>query len=77
VVTLLIFAGLAATLSWQWPHFSEIYRYVDQIVAKLRSSTTKHHAANRDGDIGQPSIGSATRKSHGIDIDVCEALCCT
>jgi hypothetical protein len=47
VVTLLILAGLAATISWQWPHFSEFYRYVAQIVAKQQPSQTAPQSASQ------------------------------
>ena len=38
VVALLILVGLAAIISWQWPHFSELYRSV-AIVVKQQSTT--------------------------------------
>jgi hypothetical protein len=47
VVTLFILAGLAATISWQWPHFSESYRYVAQIVAKQQPSQTAQQSASQ------------------------------
>ena len=37
VGALLMLVGLAAIISWQWPHFSELYRSVAQIVVKQQS----------------------------------------
>jgi hypothetical protein len=37
VVALLIPVGLAAIISWQWPHFSDLYRSVTQIAVKEQS----------------------------------------
>jgi hypothetical protein len=37
VFALLILVGLAAITSWQWPHLSELYRSVAQIVVKQQS----------------------------------------
>ena len=37
VVALFILVGLAAIISWQWPHFSELYRSVAQILVKQHS----------------------------------------
>jgi hypothetical protein len=34
VVALILLGGLVATISWQWPHITGIYRYVSQIGAK-------------------------------------------
>jgi hypothetical protein len=53
VVTLLILAGLAATISWQWPHFSELYRYVAQIGGKQRPSPTEPQTASQSKFLGR------------------------
>lgn len=47
VVALLILAGLAATISLQWPHVSELYRDVGQIVAKQQPSQTAPQTASQ------------------------------
>jgi hypothetical protein len=47
VVALLILAGLAATISWQWPQVSELYRDVGQIVAKQQPSQTVPQTASQ------------------------------
>ena len=38
VVALLMLASLAAAISWQWPHMSEMYRSVSQIDARRQPS---------------------------------------
>ena len=47
VVALLILVGLAATISWQWPHFSELYRSVAQTVVKHQSDQTVPQTASQ------------------------------
>ena len=47
VVTLLILTGLAATISWQGPHFSELYRYIAQIITRQQPSQTAPQAASQ------------------------------
>jgi hypothetical protein len=47
VVALLILVGLAAIISWQWPHFSELYRSVAQTVAKHQSDQTVPQTASQ------------------------------
>ena len=47
VVALLILVGLAAIISWQWPHLSELYRSVAQIVAKQQSSQAVPQTASQ------------------------------
>jgi len=39
-VALIIFLGLAATISWQWPHITGVYHYVAQIGSKQPSQAT-------------------------------------
>jgi hypothetical protein len=47
VVALLILVGLAAIISWQWPHFSELYRSVAQTVVKHQSDQTVPQTASQ------------------------------
>ena len=47
VVALLILVGLAAIISWQWPHFSELYRSVVQIVVKQQSGQAVPQTASQ------------------------------
>ena len=47
VVALLILVGLAAIISWQWPHFSELYRSVAQIIVKQQSDQTVPQTASQ------------------------------
>jgi hypothetical protein len=47
VVTLLILTGLAATISWRGSHFSELYRYIAQIVTRQQPSQTAPQAASQ------------------------------
>ena len=47
VVALLILVGLAAIISWQWPHFSELYRSVAQIVVKQQSGQAVPQTASQ------------------------------
>jgi hypothetical protein len=44
VIALFILIGLAAIISWQWPHFSELYRSVAQLIKRAFRSGG---AANR------------------------------
>jgi hypothetical protein len=41
VVTLVILAGLLATISWQWPRISGAYHYLAQIGSRQPSQTTR------------------------------------
>ena len=47
VVALLILVGLAAIISWQWPHFSELYRSFAQIVVKQQSGQAVPQTASQ------------------------------
>src|SRR5262245_26990625 len=47
VVALLILVGLAAIISWQWPHFSELYRSVAQTLVKHQSDQTVPQTASQ------------------------------
>ena len=47
VVPLLILVCLAAIISWQWPHFSELYRSVAQIIVKQQSDQTVPQTASQ------------------------------
>ena len=47
VVALLILIGLAAIISWQWPHFSELYRSVAQILVKEQSGQAVPQTASQ------------------------------
>jgi hypothetical protein len=47
VVALLILVGLAAIISWRWPHFSELYRSVAQIIVKQQSDQTVPQTASQ------------------------------
>ena len=47
VVTLLILTGLAVTISWRGPHFSELYRYIAQIITRQQPSQTAPQAASQ------------------------------
>ena len=53
VVTLFVLAGLAVTISWQWPHFSELYHYVAQIGAKQQLSQTAPQTASKSKFLGR------------------------
>jgi hypothetical protein len=45
IVALSILVGLAATISWQWPHFSDLYRSLAQIIVKQESGQAVPQAA--------------------------------
>ena len=47
VVALFILIGLAAIISWQWPHFSELYRSVAQILVKEHSGQAVPQTASQ------------------------------
>jgi hypothetical protein len=45
VVALIILAGVAATISWQWPHISGLYHYVAQIGSKQPAQASREATA--------------------------------
>jgi hypothetical protein len=53
VVTLLIFAGIAAAISWQWPRFNELYRDVAQIGEKQQPSQRAPQTASQPKFLGR------------------------
>jgi hypothetical protein len=66
VVALIILAGVAATISWQWPHISGLYHYVAQIGSKQPTQASREATAQPkfpgrvpQEQSGQPS-GAAT-----------------
>jgi hypothetical protein len=71
VVTLLILASLAATISWQWPQVNQLYRSVAQIVAKQQPTQTAPQTASQSkfqGRVPQEqntAQGLATRRPDG------------
>ena len=47
VIALFILIGLAAIISWQWPHFSELYRSVAQLLVKEHSGQAVPQTASQ------------------------------
>ena len=47
VIALFILIGLAAIISWQWPHFSELYRSVAQLSLKEHSGQAVPQTASQ------------------------------
>ena len=65
VVALFILIGLAAIISWQWPHFSELYRSVAQILVKEHSGQAVPQTASQSsfldrfpGEQGTAAMGT-------------------
>ena len=47
VIALFMLAGFAATISWLWPHISELYRSASQIVAKQQPGQAAPQTASQ------------------------------
>ena len=47
VIALFILIDLAAIISWQWPHFSELYRSVAQLLVKEHSGQAVPQTASQ------------------------------
>ena len=72
LVTLLILAGCAATISWQWPRLSGLYSHVAQLVVKQqdKSMMPQSASASKSSDRVHPErnvdSASATRDSQTL-----------